>query len=49
MFAYLVHTLRDINNIVGFVSRFMWKPIVEHLIMFKHIMRYLERTVWFGH
>ena len=45
---YLVHTRPDIAFAVGFVSRFMEKPTMEHLTSMKRIMRYLAGTLDYG-
>ena len=36
---YLVHTRPDLTFAVGFVSRFMEAPTLEHLAAVKHILR----------
>jgi hypothetical protein len=45
---YLVHTRPDIAFAVGFVSRFMDKPTMEHLAAAKRILRYLAGTLDYG-
>src|SRR6266508_3270501 len=41
---YLVHTRPDLAYSVGYVSRFMETPTVEHLTAVKHILRYIAGT-----
>jgi len=38
---YLVHTRPDLVFAVGYVSRFMERPTVEHLQAIKHVLRYV--------
>lgn len=45
---YLVHTWPDIAFAVGYVSRYMEKPTVEHLAAVKHILRYVAGTRTLG-
>jgi len=45
---YLVHTRPHIAFTVGFVSRFMEKPTMEHLAAMKRILRYLAGTLDYG-
>lgn len=45
---YLVHTRPDISFAVGYVSRFMERPRVEHLAAVKHLLRYIAGTVDYG-
>ena len=45
---YLVNTRPDLAYAVGYVSRFMEKPTVEHLIAVKRILRYVAGTVNVG-
>nr|GEU99437.1 hypothetical protein [Tanacetum cinerariifolium] len=45
---YLTHTRPDISYAVGLVSKFMEKPIAQHLIAVKHILRYVKGTVNYG-
>ena len=45
---YLVHTRPDLAYAVGYVSRFMEKPTVEHLAAVKHILRYVAGTRTLG-
>ena len=45
---YLVNTRPDLAYAVGYVSRFMEKPTVEHLVAVKRILRYVARTVNYG-
>jgi hypothetical protein len=39
-----VNTRPDITFVVGFVRRFMQEPHVDHLVVVKHILRYLAGT-----
>jgi hypothetical protein len=41
---YLVNTRPDITFVVGFVCKFMQEPHVDHLVVVKHILRYLAGT-----
>ena len=43
-----MNTRPDLAYAVGYVSRFMEKPIVEHLVAFKRILRYVAGTVNYG-
>ena len=45
---YLVHTRPDISFAVGYVSRFMEKPRLEHFAAVKHLLRYIAGTVDYG-
>jgi hypothetical protein len=45
---YLVHTRPDISYAMGFVSRFMEKPTVEHMNAIKHLLRYIAGTSTFS-
>uniref|UniRef100_A0A8R7PM28 Reverse transcriptase Ty1/copia-type domain-containing protein n=1 Tax=Triticum urartu TaxID=4572 RepID=A0A8R7PM28_TRIUA len=45
---YLTHTRPDITYAVGYVSRFMEAPTVEHLTAVKHIIRYVAGTCSLG-
>jgi len=45
---YLVHTRPDLAYAVGYVSRFMERPTVEHQGAVKRILRYLAGTLDFG-
>lgn len=45
---YLVNTRSDIAYSVGIVSRFMERPIVEHLNVVKRILRYVSGTLSLG-
>jgi hypothetical protein len=48
MLRYLIHTRPDLAFLVGFVSRFMEAPTMEHLMAVKHIMRYIAGTLNWG-
>ena len=45
---YLMNTRPDLTFSVTYLSRFMDKPSLEHLVATKRIMRYLKGTVNFG-
>jgi hypothetical protein len=45
---YLVNTRLDLAFSVGFVSRFMQEPHMEHLAVVKHIQRYVAETCVLG-
>lgn len=45
---YLVHTRPDLSFAVGYVSRFMEEPTVEHMAAVKHILRYIRGTLNLG-
>jgi hypothetical protein len=45
---YLVHTRPDLVFVVGFVSRFMERPMVEHQGVVKRILRYVAGTLDYG-
>ncbi|KAG8097902.1 hypothetical protein GUJ93_ZPchr0013g34364 [Zizania palustris] len=45
---YLVNTRPDLAYAVGYVSRFMEKPTVEHLMAVKRVLRYIAGTADFG-
>lgn len=45
---YLTHTCPNISFAVGIVSRFMEKPMVQHLQAVKYILRYVKGTLDFG-
>jgi len=45
---YLVHTRPDLAFAVGYVSRFMERPMVEHLQAIKRILRYMVGTLDYG-
>ena len=45
---YLVHTRPDLAFAVGYVSRFMERPMVEHQGAVKRIPRYIADTLDFG-
>jgi hypothetical protein len=45
---YLVHTRPDLAFAVGYVSRFMERPTVEHQQAIKRILRYVSGTIDYG-
>jgi len=45
---YLVHTRPDLAFAVGYVSRLMERPTVEHLQVVKRILRYVVGTLDYG-
>ena len=45
---YLVHTRLDLAFAVGYVSRFMERPTVEHQAAVKRILHYIAGTLDFG-
>ena len=45
---YLVHTRQDIAFAVGYMSRFMERPTMEHLQAIKRILRYVAGTLDYG-
>ena len=45
---YLVNTRRDLAYAMGYVSQFMEKPTIEHLVVVKRILRYVAGTVNYG-
>ena len=45
---YLVNTRPDLAYAEGYVSRFMEKPTIEHLVAVKRILRYVAGMVNFG-
>ncbi|XP_066351104.1 secreted RxLR effector protein 161-like [Miscanthus floridulus] len=45
---YLVHTHPDLAFAVGYVSRFMERPMTEHLQAVKRILRYVVGTLDYG-
>lgn len=45
---YLVNSRPDLAFAVGYVSRFMEKPTVEHMVAVKRIVRYVAGTIQFG-
>ncbi|XP_034568546.1 secreted RxLR effector protein 161-like [Setaria viridis] len=49
---YLVNARPDLAFAVGYVSRFLEEPHEDHLVVVKHILRYVEGTknwgFWFG-
>ena len=45
---YLTHTHPDLSYSVGFLSRFMERPTVEHLTALKRVLRYLRGTIGYG-
>nr|AAX95066.1 retrotransposon protein, putative, unclassified [Oryza sativa Japonica Group]ABA91624.1 retrotransposon protein, putative, unclassified [Oryza sativa Japonica Group] len=45
---YLVNLRPDLAYYVGYVSRFMEKPTVEHLAAVKRVLRYIASTIGYG-
>jgi hypothetical protein len=45
---YLVHTRPDLAFTVGYVSRFMQRPMTEHQQAVKRILRYIKGTIDYG-
>ena len=45
---YLINTRPDLAYSVGYVSRFMEAPTMEHWTAVKHILRYIKGTTNFG-
>ena len=45
---YLMNTRPDLAYTVGYVSWFMEKPTIEHLVAVKRILQYVAGTVNFG-
>jgi hypothetical protein len=45
---YLVHTRPDLVFAIGFISRFMERPTMEHQQAVKHILRYVAGTLDYG-
>ena len=45
---YLTHTRPDLTYSVGFLSRFMEQPTIEHLTALKQVLRYLRGTIGYG-
>jgi hypothetical protein len=45
---YLVNTRPDLAYSVGYISKFMERPIEEHLAAAKRIVRYVAGTIHFG-
>jgi len=45
---YLVHSWSDIVFAVGYMSRFMERPTMEHLQAIKRILRYVAGTLDYG-
>ena len=48
MLRYLVHTRPDLAFSVGYASRFMQEPTIEHMTAVKHILRYVAGTMHWG-
>jgi hypothetical protein len=42
---YLINTRPDLAYSVGYVSRFMEKPTIEHLAAVQRLLRYVARTI----
>jgi hypothetical protein len=45
---YLVNTRPDLAYVVGYVSRFMENPTIEHLLAVKRVLKYVTGTVHQG-
>jgi hypothetical protein len=45
---YLVNTRPDLAYAVGYISRFMEKPTMEHLLAVKRALRYVAGTIEYG-
>jgi hypothetical protein len=45
---YLVNTILDLAFAVGYVSRFLSEPHEDHMLVVKHILRYVVGTVNWG-
>lgn len=45
---YLTHTRPDLLYAVGYLSRFMQTPKLEHYKAIKHIVRYVKGTIHYG-
>jgi hypothetical protein len=45
---YMVHTWPNLDFAVGYVSRFMERPTMEHLQAVKRILRYMAATLDYG-
>jgi hypothetical protein len=45
---YLVNTRLNLAYAVGYVSRFMEKPTIEHLMVVKRVLRYIAGIVDLG-
>ena len=45
---YLTHTRSDLTYFVGFLSRFIERPTIEHLTALKRVLRYLRGTIGYG-
>ena len=48
MLRYLANTRPNLAYAVGYTSRFMEKPTIEHLVAIKRILRYVAGTVNYG-
>lgn len=45
---YLANTQADIAYAVGIVSRYMEAPMVQHMTVVKHLLRYISSTFQHG-
>jgi hypothetical protein len=45
---YLVHTILDICYAVNALSQFMCEPKHIHMVVVKHILRYVQGTIAYG-
>jgi len=45
---FLCHSRSDINFRVGLVSKFMHNPKASHMVVAKHILKYLKGTTDYG-
>ena len=45
---YLTHTRPDLTYSMGFLSKFMERPTIEHLTTLKRVLRYLRGKIGYG-
>jgi hypothetical protein len=45
---HLVHTRLDLIFVVGYLSRFMQRPMTEHMTVLKRVLRYIVSTIDYG-
>jgi hypothetical protein len=45
---YLIHTRPDIYHAVNALYQFMYEPKHIHMIVVKHILRYVQETIAYG-